>query len=88
MTTGVGGAQSSGTLSRSNVQQSARDMTLLLQQAERNSLMAKSTSLLHMADCRSCTAAGTNACAATRVASDAETAARAHETNLNNSAEP
>jgi hypothetical protein len=42
--------QSSGTLSRSMEQQSASDMTLLLQHAEKNSLIACNTSLLHTED--------------------------------------
>jgi hypothetical protein len=61
---------------------------VLLQHAERNSLVAESTSLLHMADCSSCTAAGTSARAAERVASGAGTETRALDINLNKSADP
>lgn len=81
------GRESSGTLCTSNEQQSVRDMTLLLQHAERKLPIDASTSLLHMADCNSCTETGTRACAALRVDS-AVTETRAQETNLNKRADP
>jgi hypothetical protein len=88
VTMGEEGGQSSVTLRRSSEQQSARDMTLLLQHAERNSPVATSTSLLQIADCSTCTAAGTSESAATRVESGVATVSRAHDTNLNSRAEP
>ena len=88
MTMEDAGRESCCTLSRSDVQQSARDMTLLQQQAERKSLIAASTSLLLIVDCSNCIAAGTRAFAATRVASDAATETSAQEKNLNKRADP